>query len=176
MGLELQVDAGGCHGRVIQDEPGRLPSNGTMVRWFLTLACPTALLLGTRAPRQAFPVLAGLLVVTVIAHAIRGEGGWFDWEWELNSVARRFEVANGILTVRGPDGVYTAPLAQARVTRFEDGVQVNPALGAPVQLTWSGATAHDVARLATLLETASAHRLDERGTRRDVPDDLEGLR
>lgn len=176
MGLELQVDAAGCRGRVVQDEPGRLPSNGTMLRWFLTLACPAMAVWSIRAPRQAFPFLALLLLITLIVQYARGDAGWFDWEWELYPVARTFEVTNGILTVRGPDGVYTAPLAQARVTRFEDGVQVNPALGAPVQLTWSRATADDVARLATLLETASAHRLDERGTRRDVPDHLEGLR
>ena len=178
MGLQLQIDAAGCRGALVQYEPGPLPSLDTVGRWVVTLLLPGATWMAIRVPRAGFAVLAVLLLITLVLVFAR-DGGleeWLVWEGAERPVTRHFEVRNGVLTVTGPRGRQTAPLADARITRFEDGLQVNPALGRAVQLTWSDATPADIDRLAALLETETQHRLDERGTRRDIPEDLEGLR
>ncbi len=177
MSLELEVDAGGCRGRFVHHQPGSLPSLGTLARWGLTVAIPASLFFATRAPRQGFLTVAVLVFVAIVVaySSQRGLGEWFRWESEHHAVPYAFEVRAGVLSVRSTEGTRTAPLADARVTRFADGVQVNPALGKPIQLTWAGATTNDVDRLATLLEAASARRLSERGSRDDIPEHLRDL-
>ncbi|MEZ4316732.1 MAG: hypothetical protein R3F61_04495 [Myxococcota bacterium] len=173
MALEIQYDADGCEGVLERHEGAALQLEDLARAGIALLVTQVVASLALGTPWRGLSV--------TVALALGMAGVWSVWrsmneQHQLSDVVReRFQVRRGHLTVHTADGVWSAPLAGARIVAFKDGVWVNPALGAAIRLVWDGATKKDVDELVAVLSAAASRELARHGTRDDVPEAIRSL-